>query len=544
MGARHSWSARRERGKITAVLSAAIEAGTVLGEYRIEGLIAEGGMGSVYYATHPVIGKSAAVKVMRDLEPGALKRFVQEARAVNQISHPNIVDIFSFGELEDGRGYLVMELVDGECLAEVLFDGALPIVDVLAIVEQLADAIETAHRAGVVHRDLKPDNIMLVELADGRKQAKLLDFGIAKLADPDDESLMGRRTRTGLVLGTPNYMSPEQARGKDVDHRTDIYALGCVAFEMVTGRVPFQADNPTDAVIMHVQEPVPSLRPLRESTPKLLDKLVRAMLAKKAENRPTLQQVKEVLANIAATLDTRSPYASATFAERIENMRSRVTEVAAQMDAALATGVSPAARRGRGEKLMGLAVAAAVVIGVGVVSWYASAGLRQGAVARPADKAVSAASPSRGQLAHSSANGAATIEVAVNVESADVLIDGKLRGIAAPLLIVDAIEPGNHRIELRANGHRNSVRSVQVSNGQSMRITVDMVEDESPRAPVVEPKSRRRDPRRPISRTKASTTDGHTKNGPTDTRAAPEPVRKSSKSGPNDIDYTVDPFAK
>jgi len=286
----------------------------MVGEYRIDRLLAEGGMGAVYIATHPMIGKRAAVKVMSSAlctVPSAVERFIQEARVVHQIGHRNIVDVFSFGELDDGRAFLVMEYVEGDCLADLLTRGPLPIEDVVAILDQVADAVKAAHGKGVVHRDLKPDNIMLMDVVSERRQVKLLDFGIAKLASPEDG---GRSvTGTGLVVGTPNYMSPEQARGKGVDHRTDIYALGCVGFEMITGEVPYPADNAADSVIQHCQAPIPSAGALRAETPQALDQLIRSMLAKAVEDRPSLEEICQVLHEIAPRLERRSIFASTTF---------------------------------------------------------------------------------------------------------------------------------------------------------------------------------------------------------------------------------------
>jgi eukaryotic-like serine/threonine-protein kinase len=223
--------------------TAELAAGTAIGEYVVEGKIGEGGMGVVYAATHPVIGKKAAIKVIshslsRDTD--AVQRFIQEARSVNTIRHINIVDVFAFGQLPDGRRYFVMEWLQGSSLAGRIAGGPMPPFEAVEVLDQIADALEAAHEKGIVHRDLKPDNIFLVDVRGGRQLVKLLDFGIAKLMD---EGGVINRTRTGMMMGTPGYMSPEQARGVRVDHRTDVYALGAIAFELLTGKLPFDGES-------------------------------------------------------------------------------------------------------------------------------------------------------------------------------------------------------------------------------------------------------------------------------------------------------------
>jgi len=241
-----------------------------------------------------VIAKRAAIKVLHpalSVNREAVERFVQEARAVNQINHPNIVDIFAFGTLTDGRSYFVMERLHGETLRERMARGPVPLLEALAVLETITLALEAAHERGVVHRDLKPDNIYLVALKHGPPVVKLLDFGIAKLVGGERPGL-AHRTRTGNLLGTPAYMSPEQARGQDVDHRTDIYALGALAFELVTGQLPYPADNGADMIAKHLHAAVPSAEAINSTVPAALDHLIRRMLDKDAGHRPTLAEVR------------------------------------------------------------------------------------------------------------------------------------------------------------------------------------------------------------------------------------------------------------
>ena len=220
-------------------LTLEIAAGDDVGGYIVDAIIGTGGMGVVYSATHPVIGKRAAIKVLRaelSDDPSTVERFIREAKVVNQIRHPNIVDIFAIGTLPSGQHYLIMDLLEGETLRLRLGRGSLELSEALAVIDDTASALIAAHDQGVVHRDLKPDNVFLVSARGRGPEVKLLDFGVAKLMGANS---LAKPTQTGVALGTPWYMSPEQARGRNVDHRTDIYALGVLAYETLTGVRPF-----------------------------------------------------------------------------------------------------------------------------------------------------------------------------------------------------------------------------------------------------------------------------------------------------------------
>ena len=264
-----------------------LAAGQMVGEYRVERKIGEGAFGVVYAAVHPVIGKPAAIKVLRpalSANPEMVARFADEARAVNQIRHRHIIDIFSFGTLPNGASYFVMELLTGMTLQKYLkTNGPLDPGLMASILWPVGRALIAAHKAGIAHRDLKPENVYLVMDQDGEMFPKLLDFGIAKLMGEED---MATRTKTGMVLGTPVYMSPEQCRATKVDHRADIYSFGIMIHEALAGSRPFDAENVMDVMMRQISDPPPRLSDVRPGLPKALDVPILRMLEKSPAKRP------------------------------------------------------------------------------------------------------------------------------------------------------------------------------------------------------------------------------------------------------------------
>jgi serine/threonine-protein kinase len=277
-------------------------AGDTFGPYTISRRLGAGAMGEVYQARHRHMGREAAIKVLRaELTEDAevVNRFFTEARATAAVRHPGIVEIFDCDLHRSGRAFIVMEFLDGEDLANRLqsvgsFAKDWPALRTIA--RQLAGALGAAHAVGIVHRDLKPGNIFLMNGPAGAPPVvKIVDFGIAKLMNRGggEHSL----TQTGHILGTPLYMSPEQARGaKTIDHRTDIYALGCVLFELITGKPPFVRKGPADVLVAHLHDPPPRVSSLEPTVPAALDELVAAMLAKNPDDRP------RSMADVAARL--------------------------------------------------------------------------------------------------------------------------------------------------------------------------------------------------------------------------------------------------
>jgi serine/threonine protein kinase len=263
--------------------------GQQFGNYRAVSLLGEGGMGAVYLAEHPAIGRRVAVKVLHKnyiRDENLLTRFLNEARAANAIRHPNIIEILDSGTIADGTPFLVMELLEGESLGtRIRRVGALSLQTAVEFCYQTASALGAAHKKGIVHRDLKPDNLFVVPDPHDpdRERIKVLDFGIAKLQQSANDSV---KTRTGTLMGTPIYMSPEQCRGtKTVDHRSDIYSLGIIFFEMLCGQPPFVSEGFGELVNMHLNVAAPAPSSQNPDISPAIDAIVLKMLAKNPDER-------------------------------------------------------------------------------------------------------------------------------------------------------------------------------------------------------------------------------------------------------------------
>jgi serine/threonine-protein kinase len=255
--------------------------GQILSEkYRIDGFLTQGGMGAVYRGTHLMLGRTVAIKLIKPelvTSQAIVDRFLREARAASQLSHPNIVAVHDLGQTDDRTLYIAMELVDGRSLKELIkSEGPLSPERVVRLAKDICSALSLAHKNGVIHRDLKPQNVMICTGTDGLEMAKLLDFGIAKTFEPDEPAL----TATGMVLGTPQYMSPEQAQGQTVDARTDLYALGIILYEMIGGHVPFRDTSIPALLVKHMQEVPPPLSAIRAELPPGLVSTVQRCLEK------------------------------------------------------------------------------------------------------------------------------------------------------------------------------------------------------------------------------------------------------------------------
>ncbi|MBP8196043.1 MAG: protein kinase [Deltaproteobacteria bacterium] len=271
---------------------------TIDGRYAIEARLGEGGMGVVYKARHVLIDKPVAIKILRKeaaQDTAAVQRFIQEAKSASKIGHSNIVDITDFGVLPDGHAYFVMEFLQGVTLAQAILEGPLEPARVCTIAAQMGRGLHAAHQKGIVHRDLKPENIFLLEREGQKDYVKIVDFGIAKVGSGQ------KLTQVGMVLGTPEYMSPEQATGQETDHRVDQYATGCIMYEMLTGVVPFLGDRPAQTLTKHVFEPIvpPRKRKPELKIPASLEAVVTRAMAKKPEARfPSMKEMEQALGQV------------------------------------------------------------------------------------------------------------------------------------------------------------------------------------------------------------------------------------------------------
>lgn len=289
--------------------------GAQVGDYEIIEPVGEGGMGVVYRGIQPVIKKRVAIKVLKPQVAGdeqQVRRLIAEAESVNAIGHRGIIDIFGLGTLEDGRPYIVMEFLEGEAL-DVWIQrqpgGRVPLITSLELLLEVCAPLSAAHRANVIHRDLKPSNVFICRQADGTRFLKILDFGLAKRALGLDGNT--KQTSQSVVSGTPDYMAPEQARGLSISPRSDIYALGVMAFELFTGRVPFTGATPMDVMVAHVGATPPRPQALENSLPDDLDALVMRMLAKAPEERPqTVDEVRTALEDAVVSLGNPRPRSS------------------------------------------------------------------------------------------------------------------------------------------------------------------------------------------------------------------------------------------
>lgn len=446
---------------------------TIDGRYKVEGLLGEGGMGVVYRGRHKVIGKPVAIKVLRaDMARDAeiTERFLREARAASAIGNPHIIDISDFGTLPDGSTYFVMEFLDGKPLT-ALVEGTnepVPMTRLIHIARQIADGLSAAHAQEIVHRDLKPDNIFLVDRGSEKDFVKILDFGIAKVS-----SGTAKLTRHGSVFGTPHYMSPEQAAGAPLDHRTDIYSLGVIMYEMASGKLPFDADNFMGILTQHMyQAPVPirALVPPQDIAPGL-EAIVLKCLSKKPEQR---------YANMAELIDDLEKMVKGLVPDAVGEMMARSGGFNVPADffkSAMPVPVpaTPPVMRGRKPwpLIAGIAsviVAISIVIGIFAYSQYTTASPKNGSSAPPvitsapvATAPVEPPEPTATAAASApTAPNATEVMVVAEPIDAEIYIGDKKHGVAPSMISV----PEGETVEITVKSPGYTDQTIKLDGSQ------------------------------------------------------------------------------
>ena len=445
----------------------------VAGRYEVRKVLGRGGMGIVYEGRHVTVGRTVAIKVLRqDLARSteAVQRFHREAKAAAAIGSEHIVEVFDFGYSDEGDAYIAMELLAGEDLGRIVRrEGALPERRALGIVRQVAQALESAHAKGIIHRDLKSENVFVVQRG-GCDFVKLLDFGISKVSEGEEGR--GPMTSEGVVMGTPHYMAPEQAMSEvEPDHRLDIYALGCLMFEMLTGRVPFTGKNPVEVVFKHVHETAPLPRKLRPEISAHAEAVVLKALEKKREDRF------EHAAAMMAALDDARFGADAN--------------ALAAVEAKPAADASANADRGRSLRLGVGAVVVTLAAGLGV-TWVMRGPARQGGgannvVSTRADSASHVGSPiaavdAASSTAHPTANAdahvaapivARDIELTVNAtpRQATIEIDGEAAGTGTAH--ERFVRGTSHHVSVSAPGFGTETQDVVMDDPETMTVVLN-----------------------------------------------------------------------
>jgi serine/threonine-protein kinase len=454
------------------------------GRYKIEKLLGEGGMGIVYKGVHTTLGKSLAIKVLRpevSKNEEILQRFRQEAQSASQIGNPHIIDISDFGTLPDGSTYFVMEFLTGKSLTAALAESKFSVARTIHVMRQLCGALGAAHEIGIVHRDLKPDNVQLVERGGQKDFVKVLDFGIAKVGGSTS-----KLTQAGQVFGTPHYMSPEQCAGTNVDHRTDIYAVGVMLYEMACGKVPFDADNLMGILTKHLYEnPIAphELAPPVDVSP-ALEAIILKCLQKKADAR--YQTMAELAADLEALERGMTPKAVTDKVERAAVGPQTLTGVEARVS--IGSGAHDIAiRKNRTPLYLAIGMTSALVVIGGAVMFTrgpSSAAVAVSEAAHKTEAADTAPQPSAAAQPVAPAPAAPVpekITVDSNPEHAEVFLDGSLVG-NTPYETEKPAAGKPQKLELRLPGYQN--RSVEISEHSSdVTLQLEKVVAPAPAAP-------------------------------------------------------------
>lgn len=473
--------------------------GVVVDErYRVEEKIGEGGMGVVYLASHAVLQKKLALKVLRgdgSRDPDVVQRFMQEAQAATSIGHANIVDITDFGRLSDGSVYFVMEFLDGISLTDLIKrGGAVRVEEAIHLVRQIGSALEAAHARGIVHRDLKPDNIFVIRQGKDARFVKVLDFGVAKVG-----GAASKLTKTGMVFGTPHYMSPEQAAGQSVDQRTDVYALGVIMYEMFSGKVPFDADTFMGILSKHMFDAPPRPTDAMGASIGPLEAVILRALEKNPDRR--YQSMTELLADVETVAEGGS-------------VRALPAPLRGAAAPEVPPEVEPVAAPGKRVALLVVALAALALLGllVGAAAFMLSGGDESEAVAlmpsgdaraeptlartQPAahlaeehvteegvaEEGVAAPAPVAAPLPEEPAEEPPALSITSEPPGAEVHLDGVMVGNTP--ISLPRPSSGTQSVALRLRGHEETEIQISSESSESLRVTLER-EHRGRRAPRV-----------------------------------------------------------
>jgi serine/threonine-protein kinase len=471
---------------------------TTVGNYRVTKLLGEGGMGAVYLGEHPVIGRKVAIKVLHNAlarDQDIVARFFTEARAIHLIGHPNIVEILDFGQTPDGQPYFIMEFLAGEALSEIVARGPIPAAEVAVIADQMCRALAAAHTKGIVHRDLKPHNVQLIE-KDGAPFVKILDFGVAKiLAAPDGSQSV--KTRTGSLMGTPLYMSPEQCKGAGLlDHRTDIYSLGVMIYEMLAGRPPFMAEGIGELFAKHMLEEAPELLEFAPQTPPAMAAAIMKSLNKELDDRfPSMEEFrKAILGEVAVapsqgrTAVAKRPAAGArpnvatTMSPQAQS--TTLSSASSEIDDS-ADGFAPPKKKTGMIVGVGLGLAAAAAIAVFVMGGKSGDAPKAPVAAAPAP-AVAPPPPAP------PAKASVTVRLEVNPAGAHVVRkgDGKDLGVAPLELTLPHNGPATEYV-LRKDGYKDYAITADLSEDNTVHVALEKAEAPAPVATKPEPERKK-----------------------------------------------------
>ena len=512
------------------------------GRFTIVSKVGEGGMGAVYRARQRNMDRDVAIKVLLGnvaTNETVVKRFHLEALAVSKLSHPNTIQIFDFGETEDKRLYIAMEFLEGVSLHATLdYEGVLAVRRALRITGQVAKSLREAHAKGIVHRDLKPDNIFLQSVGEETDFVKVLDFGVAKIRDENKHNT--DLTKTGTIFGTPKYMSPEQARGGQIDPRADVYAMGVILYEMLTGRVPFDAESSLGILIKHIQEPHPPLDHVRPDLvyPEGVHKLIDRLLAKRAEDRPqSAEALIREIAKIDADLDDlyrnvvtqedaiRVGLEMATSPKTRHD--TRLTGTAAEALVTQGPFRDPTLQKReqhglerRWPMVLLLAAAAVLVLATGAVAAAYSSlePLPRHFIGLPplvgVDDTVGTVPPIQQEVVH--------VVLACDPADAEIYVDGEKTGGSPPLVLRHRKGSAPKRVTFKREGYKPASTTVEFHKDRSETISLTaLVTPRAPRPPPSEPTAAPRP--RPTSAAKPAVTSKPTATAQPTTKPATKP---------------------